>query len=131
MTPFPYAVDVGEDLATAAQMMKEHGVRHLPVIADRHDLVGVISDRDVRSAATEDAHVTVGDLCRSPAYSVDLETPLRLVLLEMAEQHLGSALVTRRGKLVGILTTTDVCVALADVLEHFALLRLPDDGDAA
>ncbi len=133
MTPFPYAIDVGAGIDAAASMMADHDVRHLPVIDGQRHLVGVVSQWDIQAAPREREEVLeIGDLCRTPAYTVDLDTPLRAVLLEMAEQHIGSALVTRRGKLVGILTATDVCMALADVLEHYALLRLPDDdGDAA
>jgi CBS domain-containing protein len=42
----------------------------------------------------------------------------------MAERHLGSALVTRGGKLVGIFTTTDACRALARLLRE----QHPYDG---
>ena len=42
----------------------------------------------------------------------------------MAERHIGSALVTRGGKLVGIFTTTDACRALARVLHE----QHPDPG---
>jgi CBS domain-containing protein len=42
----------------------------------------------------------------------------------MAARHLGSALVTRSEKLVGIFTATDACRALARVLRE----RHPDPG---
>jgi CBS domain-containing protein len=35
----------------------------------------------------------------------------------MAENRIGSAIVTKDGKLVGIFTVTDACRALAEVLE--------------
>ena len=38
--------------------------------------------------------------------------------------HIGSALVTKHGKLVGIFTVTDVCRVFAEFLKS---LRLPDD----
>jgi CBS domain-containing protein len=38
------------------------------------------------------------------------------VLATMARERLGSALVTRRGKLVGVFTVTDACQLTADWL---------------
>jgi CBS domain-containing protein len=35
----------------------------------------------------------------------------------MAEDHIGSAIVTKNDKLVGIFTVTDACRALAEVLD--------------
>jgi CBS domain-containing protein len=35
----------------------------------------------------------------------------------MAEHHIGSAIVTKNDKLVGIFTVTDACRALAEVLD--------------
>jgi CBS domain-containing protein len=49
---------------------------------------------------------------------VDAGEPAEAVAAAMAERHLGSALVTRAGKLVGIFTTTDACRALARVLHE-------------
>ncbi|MEW6270451.1 MAG: CBS domain-containing protein [Thermodesulfobacteriota bacterium] len=61
-------------------------------------------------------------------YVVEDDEPLDVVAREMADRQIGSALVTRHGKLVGIITTTDVCRLLADVLAaHFpgGARRLP------
>jgi CBS domain-containing protein len=35
----------------------------------------------------------------------------------MAEHHIGSAIITKNDKLVGIFTVTDACRALAEILE--------------
>jgi CBS domain-containing protein len=68
--------------------------------------------------------LSVRDVFQPEPYVVDAGTPLFLVATTMAERHLGSALVTRGDRLVGIFTTTDVCRALARVLrEHY-----PDPG---
>jgi acetoin utilization protein AcuB len=72
--------------------------------------------------------------CTLDAYEVEDDTPLDVVAREMAERQIGSALVVRHGKLVGILTSTDVCRLLAELLEsRFGGGDGPDDseGDAA
>jgi acetoin utilization protein AcuB len=131
MTPFPFCIEADESLAAARAMMVEHEIHHLPV-TDRGALVGVISGREV---ALGTAIASVRDPSREPrvreacvlhAYVVEDIEPLDRVLAHMAEQRLGSALVTRRGKLVGVFTVTDACRHLAAWLRaHFPY----DDGD--
>lgn len=114
MTPFPWSIDVGEDLEKAKAMMADHGIRHLPVSQDG-ELVGVLSERDVLS---RDGHgLTVEDACRRDAYIVDRATSLAQVAFEMASRRIGSTLVTREGKLVGIFTSSDACRSLAELLQ--------------
>jgi len=64
----------------------------------------------------------VREACVLHAYVVDHDESLDRVLAHMAEQRLGSALVTRRGKLVGVFTVTDACRHLAAWLRA----RFPD-----
>ncbi len=134
MTPFPHSIDVEATLAEARGMMDSHDIRHLPVTSGGL-LCGVISDRDLRVASgpgperAADAPLRVGDLYREHPYSVEAHAPLDGVAAEMAQRHIGSALVTKDGKLVGVFTTTDACRALARVLrERFPP---PSPGTAA
>ena len=54
----------------------------------------------------------------------DIDTRLDVVLTEMADRHIGSALVTRKGRMAGVLTVTDVCRTFSEYLREF----YPDDG---
>ncbi|MEE9519266.1 MAG: CBS domain-containing protein [bacterium] len=61
--------------------MKEHRIRHLPVV-DRHgDLVGIVSDRDVRQALASpssdnqaSSEVTVGEIMTEKVFTVTPHT---------------------------------------------------------
>jgi acetoin utilization protein AcuB len=116
MTPFPYAVGIAEPLITARKLMLEHHVHHLPVMRDG-ELAGIISDRDIKLLLGPEfdypnpRELTVADAFVEDGYAVDINARLGDVLTAMAEHHYGSALVTRKGHLVGILTTTDICRA--------------------
>lgn len=122
MTPFPYAIDETEDVRTARAMMEEHDFRHLPVTGAEGELVGVVSDRDLllvralRSDQRKETGVQIKDIMTPAPYVADIDARLDQVVLDMAEKAIGSALVTREGKLVGILTTTDVCWILGEML---------------
>lgn len=134
MTPFPHSVDIDAPLEAAIALMKERGFRHLPVV-EAGVLRGVLTDRDLRSALGRNigfhnaGALRVRDLFHDDAYTVEADTPLDQVAATMAERHIGSALVTKHGKLVGVFTSTDACRALARVLrERFPA---PPPGDEA
>lgn len=125
MTPFPYSVDLGASFDEASQLMGHHNVRHLPV-TDNHNVVGVITDRDmtsamhVRSKSGDAGVLNVKDLYIADPYVVSVDEPLDNVLLTMAERHIGSAIVTKAGKLVGMFTSLDVCRSFGEYLRAHA-----------
>jgi len=117
MTPFPYSIDLDASLEEAREMMDVHDIRHLPVTDRDHTLMGVLSDRDMRQflgPGGRAGQACVRDVYIGHPYTVDLNEALDNVLLHMADNHIGSALVTRHGKLAGLFTVTDAC-------RHFAL----------
>jgi len=112
MTPFPCVVQVNDSVLAARALMVEHDVRHLPV-KDGSTLVGVLTDRDLKRALDPSLglppkeELFVRDVFVPDAYIVDVGEPLDSVLDHLSSQHIGSALVTKRGRLVGIFTLTD------------------------
>jgi CBS domain-containing protein len=50
MTATPTTIDPQAPVETAVAVMRERGLRHLPVVDDRGALVGIVTDRDLRSA---------------------------------------------------------------------------------
>ena len=123
MTPFPYSIDLDATLAEARLMMDARDIRHLPVTR-QGQLCGVLSDRDLRVASgpgperSADAPLRVRDVYHDEAYTVEADAPLDVVAQTMADRHIGSAMVMRGGKLVGVFTATDACRALARVLRE-------------
>jgi acetoin utilization protein AcuB len=114
MTSFPHFVAIDESLLRAKALMVEHEVRHLPV-KDGNALVGLVTDRDIKRALDPDLglppkeELFVRDVFIPDAYVVDIHEPLDRVLEHMFRYHIGSALVTKAGRLVGIFTTVDAC----------------------
>ena len=114
MTPFPHVVQVDDSLLQARELMVRHQVRHLPV-KQGNTLVGVLTDRDLKRALDPDLglppkdELFVRDIYEPRPYVVDASEPLDRVLEHMADEHIGSALVTRHDHLVGIFTATDAC----------------------
>ena len=51
-TPSPFTVKRHTSIQEIVQLMREHGFRHVPVLDDKGGVVGVISDGDIKLAAT-------------------------------------------------------------------------------
>ncbi|MCC5794226.1 MAG: CBS domain-containing protein [Chromatiales bacterium] len=134
MTAFPYSVDAESSVADAREFMRSHRIRHLPV-TEQGELAGIVSDRDIKLllgpdfAFPDEQALKVRDAMIRDAYTVDLDTRLDEVLMHMAEHHLGSALVTRKGRLAGVFTMTDACRGFAEFLRE--QVRRSGGGDEA
>jgi acetoin utilization protein AcuB len=122
MTRQPWTVGKGALMAEAHRLMREHHVRHLPVL-EAGELVGIVSERDLHLIETlpdaDPEEVTVEEAMVPDVYSAGLDTPIDEVLEYMADRKLGSAVVVdREGKVQGIFTTIDALQFFADVLRR-------------
>ena len=120
MTRHPHTIGADQPLDLAHRMLRQHRVRHLPVLHDGQ-LVGVLSERDLAlyeaSRRPDLDHATVEQAMVAPAYAVAPEASLVEVAREMATRRLGSAIVVDAGgAVVGIFTSVDALSALAHVL---------------
>lgn len=118
MTVSPLAIGSDRTLADAHRLMRDHGIRHLPVV-DAGALVGVVSQRDLYLAETlkgvDPATDTVREAMTAEPYAVPPDAPLDEVAAVMADRRLGSALVVDRGSVIGIFTTVDALRALSEL----------------
>jgi acetoin utilization protein AcuB len=113
----------------AADMMRTRRIRHLPVVDRGGRLVGIVTDRDLRQVVFDPAlraragdlaraleTVTVRDVMTWAVLSVRPDTPLREAARMMREQKVGALPVVQAGKVVGIISETDLLDALARAL---------------
>ena len=119
MTTLPFTIGQEQPMTLAHRMMREHQIRHLPVLHDAR-IVGVISDRDLNLIETlrdvDPKVVTVEDAMTQQPYVVAPDTALDEVVLTMAEKKYGCAIVAQHNHVVGIFTTVDACRAFAELL---------------
>lgn len=119
MTVTPHSVGIDQPLAKAHELMREHHIRHLPVLSGGR-LVGVLTDRDLRLVESlrdvDPRQVKVDDAMSTSVYAVAPDTPLDEVVRTMGENKYGSCVIMQNQKVVGIFTTVDLCRAFAELL---------------
>ena len=122
MVSHPFSVEYFERVGTAEKIMASNKVRHLPVV-DRKKIYGIISDRDIRLAASvyKDRdyrlNVLIKDICLSNPYVVPETERLEVVLSNMSRRRIGSVIIAKDGIVTGIFTTTDACRLFAQYLK--------------
>lgn len=119
MTSPARVLATGSSLARAFELMRRHGIRHLPVVDHEGHLQGILSDRDIDLAKRERGippeDVTVDETMTRSPYTVTASTRLDEAAAVMAQRRYGCAVVVEGGRVVGILTTTDALRALVQL----------------
>ena len=122
-------VTIGADASVreAAALMRERGIRHLPVLDARERLVGIVTDRDLRQVlldfalgrVADDTDLRVREVMTWGVVTVTPSTDLREAARVMREQRLGALPVVDAGaRVVGILTERDLLDALQTLLSE-------------
>ena len=98
------------DFQKALALMQEKRLRRLPVVADDGHLVGIVVERDLLVAAMRylQSRVEVGDVMTRNVVTVGPDTDLNEVARTMLERKIGGLPVVEHGRLVGIITESDI-----------------------
>ena len=128
MTPDPLVVEASTPVREVMDRLFESDVRHLPVVDD-HELVGIVSDRDLREftapalAGVEGGAellarlaAPISKVMSGDVMSVAPEADLGDVIDLMIDQKVGAVPVVSEGRLVGIVSYIDVLRAARDTL---------------
>ena len=119
MTTNPHTVRPGLPLCDAMKLMRQHQIRHLPILEDGK-LVGILSERDIRMIESfknvDPTKVLVEDAMEQSVYVVSPSAPLDQVAAEMASKKYGSAVVMQNLNVVGIFTAVDALTAFSELL---------------
>lgn len=114
------AVETFDSIAIARQLMAKHRVNQLPVL-ENEKLVGIVTDRDIRDAYPTSMminrgkeidrfadSVTVEEVMTHDVMVVRPDTPLTMAVGLLRRHRIGSLPVMKEGKLVGIVTRSDI-----------------------
>ncbi len=114
------AVETFDSIGIARQLMAKHRVNQLPVL-ENEKLVGIVTDRDIRDAYPTSMminrgkeidrfadSVTVEEVMTHDVMVVRPDTALTTAVALLRRHRIGSLPVMKSGKLVGIITRSDI-----------------------
>jgi acetoin utilization protein AcuB len=113
MSSSPVTTTEDEKLSTIESHMREGNFRCAPVLDQGH-LVGMITDRDIRSHQERLNEVSAKDAMSERPVTVAPTTPLHDAARLLFEQKIDALPVLEDGRLVGVMTTSDILQAFLD-----------------
>jgi acetoin utilization protein AcuB len=116
MTKHPETIASGDMLLKAKEMMDIGGFRRLTVV-DQGRVVGIITERDLREHGGYLKSTKVDVVMKTAVLTVDSHTSVEEAARMMLAKKIGGMPVVDGGKLVGIVTTSDMLRALLSVIE--------------
>ncbi len=125
MTRDPATVEPDDTLGDAAELILQGGFRHVPVVDGAGRLLGLLSERDLRTklgadvsdfpdAALDALSEAVSESMTPDPITVEIGTPLSEVVEAFAAERVGAIPVVDDEKLVGIISYLDVLKWLRD-----------------
>lgn len=129
MTRRPITVNWKTPIDDALKLMRDEKVRRLPVVNEAGELVGIVSQMDLLYASPSPAtslsiheihylvaRIKVRDVMTKEVITVEEDTPLEAAARIMVDNKIGGLPVMRDGKLVGIITESDLFKIFLELL---------------
>ncbi len=123
----PVFVDENDSMKKAMDLLRDREIRHLPVLKGGDKLVGIVSERDIKQASPSPAtaleireiyylldKVKVKQIMTRRPYTISANAPIEEAALIMREKKIGCLPVVDDGRLIGILTETDILDAFIE-----------------
>lgn len=111
--------------------MKEHSIRHLPIVDEKNNLIGIISDRELRrpnwvDEAHDISHVyyldntmLVRDVMITNVHVLHTYDTLNKAVALLLENQIGAApVLDKNGELVGMISAIDLLRSLEDIIDQ-------------
>lgn len=115
MTKEPITVGPDDLLIRASHKMQAGGFRRLPVVSDGK-LVGIVTERDLRQHRGYLEHTKINGVMTENPVTVVPATTLEEAAQILLERQIGGLPVVADGRLIGIITTSDILNAFLDVM---------------
>jgi predicted transcriptional regulator len=105
--------------------MREAKIRHLLVCGPERELLGVVSDRDLRGKSAK----TARELMSAQVHTISPDTLMSTAITRIVHAGISSLPVVEDGRLCGMITTTDLVLALQVLLQlwlHASSMMQPE-----
>lgn len=120
-----FTLHENDTIKDAMQLIELKQIRHIPIVNEYNQLVGIISDRDIRDASPSIFHSTdhledfLKPLSTLMVRNVITAHPLDFVAeasILFYEHHIGCLPIVQDNQLVGIITETDILHTLVQLM---------------
>ena len=102
-------------LSDLALLLAEHHISGVPVLGTEGDLIGIVSQTDLARPGHSGA--TVATVMTPWTVSFEEDTEVKEIARQMLAKKIHRVIITRDGRLCGIITSTDMVRALLLLLE--------------
>ncbi|MFO7556080.1 MAG: CBS domain-containing protein [Desulfobacterales bacterium] len=131
MTRNVVTIDRNADISQARELMAKHRFRHLPVVDEGNLPIGIVTDRDIRTASPsspmdDEDHRTewerfsklkINDIMTKNPVTISPLDTIQDALLLLHKKHFGALpVVDEQGKLIGIISIRDLLREFINVL---------------
>jgi acetoin utilization protein AcuB len=123
----PVFLDEDDSMKTAMDTLKDREIRHLPVLKGGAKLVGILTETDIKQASPSTAtaleirevyylldKIKVKQIMTKRPYTISPTAPIEEAAMVMRDKKIGCLPVMEEGRLVGILTETDILDAFIE-----------------
>jgi CBS domain-containing protein len=119
MTKYVVTIDENRTALEAAKIMAEKGISSLIVLKDQNP-VGIVTERDfVKKICIKElkiSHVKVNEIMSKIRTFADPEVPIEVAVQRMVNHRIRRLPIMENGKVVGIITVTDLAKYLRTML---------------
>jgi len=118
MIPDPITTTENASIEDAIELMKNNSIRHLPVVSEGKMLKGFVTLADLRTGLIPSmlAGLTLADLMIKDPIIIDPESDIELAAQLIYKYKIGGIPVVKKGRLVGIITESDLLRVFIDMM---------------
>ncbi len=118
MIPDPITITESASIKEAIEIMKANSIRHLPVVAGDNSLEGFVTLADLKVGLIPSmvAGLTLTDLMIKDPITVDPNSDIEMAAQLIYKYKISGIPVVRKGRLVGIITESDLLRAFIDMM---------------
>jgi signal-transduction protein with cAMP-binding, CBS, and nucleotidyltransferase domain len=115
MTRALITVNLATTALQVAKMMEQGGIGAI-LVRDNDNPVGIVTDRDFATRVVANnlpSDTSVEKIMSSPLISINHNEPISTAAERMTDKKIRKLAVTENGKVIGIITSTDLVIQLA------------------
>ena len=114
--PRPIVIRRSESLRRALELLIEHNISGLPVVDDKNQLVGVVSEKDLLKIFSEPGAHSIESIMTRDPISIAIDAPLVDVVDCLMANDFRRVFIHDRKKLVGLISRADLMPAILEAL---------------